>query len=163
MKITTTYAAIKDRYPTQVAEVMSALRKGKSKEKNSNPEDLNWYFNCCIQIISGIMNGAQFLNMLASGTPPPRLTPEQKYQEHKSNTHVCLHASKGKGDWGSRTEITPIPQEVDQWLINGRDIEIREETRVNSLTPEQKNQEVQDCLKTLSKSRGFRMFSFPQK
>lgn len=50
MKVNTTYEIVKSSFPNEVQIIIEKLRKGKSKEKNSDPNELTWYFNWGIYI-----------------------------------------------------------------------------------------------------------------
>ena len=162
MQIQIPYNQVKDRYPVQIQETIQNLRKGKSISKNAHPKELAWYLNFSIAI-NGCMNGTEFAKQLTSGTFPAPLTPQQKYEEHKAGVHCSLQAVKGKGYWNCKTPITPLPQEIDNWLTANRDKEIKEEQRVAAMTPKQNRQEIASLLKQLGKSKSFSVFYAPVK
>ena len=155
MQIEISYKNIKTRYSQQIKEIITNLRKSKSKENKAQEIELKWYFNYYIQIQSEVMNGSQLIEHIVQKSLPPKPTHEENYQNTKKNTHVYLKACKGRGYWNSLIEIIPIPEEVDQYLIKGKDIEIKNQKRLDSMTPEQTNKEIQKCLKILGKDKSF--------
>ena len=50
MKLEVSYEDVKDRYAEVIDEAMGKLRKGRSKDKNVPPEDMDWSFDWGVMI-----------------------------------------------------------------------------------------------------------------
>jgi hypothetical protein len=150
------YKTAKKRYPKEVAEVMKKVRAGKSKHRNSDPNLWAWGFSWCV-LIEGSIRGSDFAKMIAGKKEFPKekeLTPDEEVEDYGSRATVHLSAKIGKTEWGSHDPIE-FPKEIAEMIRKDRKEADIENARFNALSPEEKDREVNDALRQLSRSPGF--------
>jgi hypothetical protein len=156
VNLETTYEVVKERYPEAVATAVARLRKGKSKHKDAPEENLTWSFDWSIRI-DGMMNGVQFFESLKTGGPPkpPEFdTFEEYWADYETSVSVCLRAKIGR--WQGCSEILPkVPNEIKEHQRPYWEKDKADKARIASLSPEEREAEVQECLRKLSGNPGF--------
>jgi hypothetical protein len=151
MKIPIAFQIVSSRYPNQLLEIHSKLKNSKSKEKNVPLEEWNWNFDYCVRITNGCFKLSDIFN---KGVVPKHQTPQEIYADRLNNTFCSITASKGRA-WLQSSTLAELPQEIkDSWAKQKED-SIKEQKRVDSLTPNQKQEEINCLLKQLRKSPGF--------
>jgi hypothetical protein len=152
MKTPIAYEVILQRYPESVNKIMQKLQKGKSKEKNSKPEEFEWCFDCSVEGRAYQFN--DILNAQADRAKEDAMTIEQKLKDYASRCHVYISASKGRW-WGSDNTRITIPPEIIEAQRKQYEADQKEKTRIANLTPEQKDSEIEQLLKRLRGTPGF--------
>jgi hypothetical protein len=166
MKIPIPYEVVQERYPELISQVMSRLRSGKSKERNREASELTWYIDWGQQI-----KAMSFCEMLSSvGEPrddfPSRYdtaTPENVKEFLGDSIFWGITGKAGRWEGYSKSQGQDIPPELLNFYVAGFTKDIEERKRVDSLTPEQRQAEIDECLQILRKDSGFMEFSIPLK
>lgn len=150
METEISYSKMKKLFPNEVAEVMSKLRKSSSKEKKAKESSLTWSFDWRQQI-----KGMSFDEMLKSiGQPKPKKTVEQKLKELRKSLLISVKGQKNR--WiGFSKQINVIPDEVLEFYKSSYQEQEDEEKRIENLTEEQREKELEEDLKELRKYPGF--------
>lgn len=162
MELPITYTEVKKRYPKHVAEVIASLRKGTSKNKNAVPNKLKWKFYWGVRI-GGLVNGHDFLDMLAGQTAPPKpkvLTEDQHVADYASRASISLVGTIGGHRYSSylgKSSAT-LPKEIEDSVRAAFRKEQTETARINKLTPQELDAETQQALKELRGMGGFMEF-----
>lgn len=132
------------RFPKEVEKILRSLSRSKSREKDSSPESLNWYF-CGLLADNG-----------RGGSLPHALGVRTSQASVADRIRGCvLGASKGRWEGRSKTEISPTPPEVISHCEKA-------ESGVRNAPPTS-DAEAAEALAKLSRGKGFMMFSFPGK
>jgi len=166
MYLPITYALANARHPQQVAEVMANLRRGKSKNRLAAPTDLQWGYDWSVEIRS-----APFSNIIevltgkakdVKGLDPEPRTENEAVADYARRVYILLSATIGGKTWYSDTPVPPLPKEVeDQFRANFRR-DATEKARIEALSPEEREAELQAALRPLSRSPGFMAIQIPR-
>ena len=127
------YATMQARHPEAVAEVMEKLSKSTSKEKGRKPEELRWSYSWSTEITGRDKNTVEDII-------------------RRSRFSVQGRAGRW---WGYATADVPCPPEIRKQLEDRIEKDRKEQERIDSLTPEQREAEVQDILSQLNGTPGF--------
>ncbi len=161
MKVQISYDEVKRRFPDEVDLIMAKLRKSSSKEKHRDEEDLRWEFSWGQQI------QMYTFDQVFKGKPERAKTfPELFEEATRENVLFFLGESiiwgiNGRvGRWsGSGTpqmqKLHPLPNEILDLYVDMYNKQIIEQKRIASLSPKERDQEVQECLRQLRGSSGF--------
>jgi len=156
MKISIDYNTVMERHPEEAKKIVEKLRKGKSKHKNDDPSTLNWFYSYGIKIEG--CSGADLMDMIAKGKIPEDPRPDNVDEIVADQlSRVCLCLSADKGRWwasGPGLEDYRPPEMIEQFKEQAQK-ELNERKRIENLSVEERQAEVNDCLKKLSKSSGF--------
>ena len=139
--VAATYPSILKNYPNEVAEVMSNLRKGKSKHKCAKESDLVWSYSW----VTRIEGGGFLLSDLLNG----------KKQVNIETATVC-----GKiGRWqGYSSLCNPLPKEVVDYIAKLASDAAEKQRISDARSPEEKKAYMESLLKQLRRSPGFMEF-----
>jgi len=158
MRLETTYELAKERHPEQVEEIIATLRRSKSKQKNANPEDLNWYYDYCkavkahsfMEVIENARTRAQ--------EPPSNPCVEARVASMVEGLHFRLSASRKH--WIGTAQLNEgfVPPELIAQFVERAEEERAEQERIDNLTPEERDAEVQELLGELRQDPGFMEF-----
>lgn len=158
MKLPISYEEAQKQYPTEVAACVASVRKGKSKDKNTDPSTWRWFFSWG-ESIEAVSFGSLIRSAaMARHKPAANPTPEEKLAAVLPN---ILGMSLDGVPPNKRTQgvasLTKgvVPAEVQAYLLNIYKEEAAEKARVDSLTPEQKEAEMNAALAELRKGGGF--------
>lgn len=162
MKIDITFEQALERHPKAVEQVIKKLRSGKSKHKDDDPSTLNWHYSYGIAV-----QGYSFAEVLA-GKPQEDQSKEpdtaEGIVEDQLNRVAGLVLTADKGRWwagGVQLGDYRPPEMKEQFLKHAQE-QLDEKNRVNQLTDEEREAELQECLAELSKSSGFMAISIPK-
>jgi len=147
MRLPIGYRDAARRWPEAVEEIVAKLRKGKSAHRDADPASLDWSIEWCLQV-----RGYTFGEIINRDVLPP--TPEEKAEENVKNSTAWLSAKKGRWS-GQSNALKDLPQEVKDEYARSAAEERKEKDRVEALTPEERDKEVQNAIKTLRKYPGF--------
>ena len=157
MRLDISYEAAKERHPEQVAEVIETLRKSKSKQKGSAPEDLKWYYNYCKQVqavsLMDVLAGAQE----RAQQPQTNPTVEERIATMIDGLHFSVEGTKGH--WSGRAQLNDgfIPPELMAEYVEAAEREHAEKERFAALPEAEQNAEVEGLLSQL-RGPGFMEF-----
>jgi len=161
VRIPLTYEFVAKNYPDQVAQVVNNLRKSRSKNKDTQAENLEWAFVDCFQLGFDLKElGWQRIEIDGNAYGRDHGTAEQRYNHIKANIFVSLTGSVGRSQNFSSV-ITPVPGVVKQEYIAEYENEIVECDREDSLSSSQREESINDLLGKLSKDPGFFVLDFP--
>jgi hypothetical protein len=165
MYLEITYEEAVIRYPTQVSEVMTKLRAGRSREKGRDASELRWGFDWGVRI--GMRSGEEFMQAilgLAKGErPKPKdLTEDQAVGQYQRDSSVVLHGAVGRWYGTSESLIDKLPAEIEEMVRTNYRLEAAEKERSEALTPKQRDAEVVELLKQLE-GPGFMTLQIPGK
>lgn len=158
MKVSISFEQAQSRYPDLVEKVLSDLRRGKSKEKNREASELAWSLEWeqHIKVMS-------FREMLESvGQPSDNFsdryavaTRENVLEYLRDSILWGLFAQVGRWKGYVSSTSTTLPNEILDVYIQSYQEDINEKQRIAALTPEERQSEIQECLRKLRKSPGF--------
>lgn len=140
MYLPSTFESMSEQYPKEMERVMQKLRSGKSKHRLAEMKDLTWGFDYCIEIRGGAMSFADIL----SGKPKPQT---------ESIPHYAVEGSIGK--WRGAVSINSVPKEAVIANNKSEDDDQLEQIKHDSLSPQERSDEINRALKELSKYPGF--------
>lgn len=140
MYIPSTYDSMLAQFPKEMEQVLEKLRSGKSKHRLAEMKDLIWGFSCCVELRGAAMSFADVL----SGKPKPAT---------ESIYHYAVEGSIGK--WRAAVSINSVPQEALEARNKAEDIEQLDKIKRDSLSPAERQDEIENALKELSKYPGF--------
>lgn len=152
MDIPTTYNAISKRYPEELAKFKEKLKKSKARSKNIPLKDREFRFSACLSIEGKSLD--QMIQYVASGQREKdaeelsKRTIEQRVTDFVSRTTCWISVYCGRA-W-MQSEPIPVPKEFHDYYRKQQEENLREEVRVASLTPEEKQKEVDLLLKQLA-------------
>lgn len=78
------YAQVRERHPQAPQEALAALRRGRSKERDTKPYEWEWSYETVVMV---------------DGRVPRKETLEEGIKEELGNTQVYLFAKKGRWHW----------------------------------------------------------------
>jgi hypothetical protein len=146
-----TYKEVKTRYPTEVARIMSALRKGRSKNREAKPQDLKWSFETCVEV-----EGYSFADILAGKAAEKAAKQRAMSLDAKVKDEVrrtCTSLRGAIGQW-SRTEMVPNPPEVEKDVRERLTKQKQQQDAFNALSPEEQERDRSETLNAFFKGGG---------
>lgn len=151
MELETSYTEVKKRFPKQVAAAVAEIRKGKSRDKDMPEKEMRWVFDICVTI-----KATSFQDLLSGKAQDDEeredaMTAEEAAKDEIKRTHVGIVAKAGRARGFAK--LPKVPFEVAR-EIRRRHKELKkeqeaEEKRQATLTPEQKQKEIEDLLAQL--------------
>jgi len=154
---TLSYEEMLRRHPVEVAEIVSKLRKGKSKHRDADPASLTWTYQAGVLIegcgsfddlISGKMDRAE-RNWEA-------MSLEEKVADQVRRTSTGIYASLKR--WSIGSDVIPNPPEVEENARASFERQAAEDAVLDAMTPEEREQDIANLLGQLSGSPGFMAF-----
>ena len=147
-----TYQHAVDNYPEQVKEVMAKLRKGKSKEKNAEPNQLKWQYDWWVSC-GRAMSFSEVVEGI--GKPlPPEPTIDEKVNEYSRNCMVGLSATIGRW-YGRSTRLSNTPPEIIQQQRECLSKMAEDKRRFDALPKHKQEQEINGLINELGPSMSF--------
>jgi hypothetical protein len=143
MRLEVPYVLVVEKHPSQVQEIVSKLRKGKSMHRSSREEDLQWFYNWCVRIDGGVVH-----------TQPDQ--EDQAVEDFVERARVHLYAVKGRW-WGASDHLPTVPVEVRNHFRAGWRKWKAEREAFESLPEEEKQRSFQEALGSLVGTPGFSM------
>lgn len=145
------------RHPVEVAEIVSKLRKGKSKHREADPAALTWTYQASVLIeSSGSFEDLISGKMELDEDEWDALPLEEKVADQVRLTNTAIYASLGR--WSIGSDVIPNPPEVETNARAGFIEEAAEQARADAMTPDEREQEIASLLGQLSGNRGFMAF-----
>ena len=136
-------------------EAAKKLKKSKAKNKGKDITELSWCYTTCVSISnSGSLQ--DLLNGKLKRTNYSKMSLEKKIEDEISRTSAGLSASMN-GAYAGVT-LSDVPHLVKEHIRAAHIKEEQEQQRVNSLSPQQKEEEFRSILGQLSKNKGFVAF-----
>lgn len=120
-----------------------------------DPQDIKWKYDWA-QRVQGMSFG-QVLESIHK-PKPPEPSVDQKVKDVEKTLAVCLCGGYKRKH---KSVKVSVPQFVLDCYRKGYEKDKAEQKRCDALTPEQREAEIQEDLKELSKDPGFMMFSIP--
>jgi len=170
MNLTVPFTEIQAAYPEAVAEAMAGLRKGRSKDRNVAPEDMEWSLGWG-ELIEGDCSFGGLMGRMRESAEDR----EAKWRAEKSRTveeRVAdnLRRIPGvsiEGRYNRVCASTMLPKgEHPEALVNHlRDRhreQYEEDQRILAQTPEEREQAAQEALEALRGTPGFMVFYVPE-
>lgn len=155
-KIEVPYPVLCERHPDKVAEVLQDRAKSRSKSKGVPPENCTWFYVWAVQI-----KPFSFREALQR-EPVKASSPREEMEETLSNTMAWIACSHGRGYWGSSSfEKGYVPPEIRTLAEKACAEEEVELRRIQSMTPLQQQQELEDLLHKLRKTKGVTEIRMP--
>jgi len=151
MNIQTTYQCVAERYPEQLEEIQAQLKKSKSKEKGVPLAEWDWSFHFCVRIEDC---GLNIMDILAGKKPKPVPKAQQLYEQRLKNTSCGIMVSRRHACMQS-LPLKELPKEIVDFWQKEKEERLKEETRINTLTPKENQAEISGLLAKLGKSPGF--------
>ena len=154
---TLSYEEMLRRHPAEVAEIISKLRKGKSKVRDADPATITWTYQACV-LIEG---SGTLAHILGGGAERAQrkwdaLTLEEKVADTVRRTSTGISAKLGR--WWGGSGVIPNPPEVAENARSGLMAQAAEQARVDAMTPEERRRETESLLRQLGADPGFAAF-----
>ena len=149
MEFAITYKTALKLYPNHVKEVLDIIRSSKSIQRNSYPQDFKWFYKSCLVV----KNGGSFQDIL-NNRVLTFSSAEEELQYTLKNVKVHLQASK-KRCYSNSSELNNLPFEVVDWYRKNLEAKHLEKKRFDCLSEIEKQEELNNILKNLSKNSGF--------
>jgi hypothetical protein len=146
MKIETiTYEAALERYPSQVADCLSQLRKSRSKKKKADPSTLDWCLEMCVMVDA--------VSMIDLFDTKPKLVVslDEQVADYMSRTRTSLCG-------GGFVAAIPTPDFVGTNHRANLEKLALNAAQFDALSDDEKQASIQKLLKQLP---GVRVFSIP--
>lgn len=135
---------------------MAKLQKGKSKEKNAKPEELEWCYNWCVSVSCYSFNDIISGKARDDREEEDAMSIDDRVKDFASRCRVMLAGSKGRW-WGlATTPISPTPNEIIAPQRERFETEVADKARFDAMSKEEQNAEIQGLLGQL-KGPGFVM------
>jgi hypothetical protein len=148
------YEEMLRRHPKEVAEIVSKLRKGKSKVRDADPATITWTYEACV-LIEGSGSFADLLSgkMERAERKWNAMTLDEKVADtvRRTSTGICARL----GRWWGGSDAIPNPPEVAENTRAGLMAQAAEQARADALTPEERRRETEDLLRQLGADPGF--------
>jgi hypothetical protein len=151
------YKSLLQSHPGAVQEALGTLRKGKSRHKADPPESFTWGFSWCVTV-----EGFSFEDLLSGRVPAvvPEEAPEERVRAYARRCSVCVQVRKGRA-YAYSAQLPEVPEAIlDQYRV-AIEVEAGENARVEALSPEEREREIQGLLSQLRKDPGFMEISVP--
>jgi len=150
MRRPVTYEEVQTRYPQRVAEALARLRKSKSKWRNASPETLTWAYSWSKQ--AKAMSLFDVLAEMKNPQPKKVLTEQQRVDEEIGAYTLNLDIeTPGAHYWSEKFSIDELPPEIVEEVRARIQADTKEKERIDALTPEQQEEELEELLKQLRK------------
>ncbi len=158
------YKILEDRHPSLVENVISKVKKGRSKHKNVDPHLWHWGYSWSLQI-GGMISGPDMMQMIAGQKPFPEPEPAKPDAEdladYERRATIVVAAKIGKSEWGSTERVLKLPPEIADGIIRQKREQEAEQKRIAGLTPAERHQEETEILRQLGRSPGFVRLEMP--
>lgn len=138
------YTKLKKQYPDQVAEVEAKIKRSKNRLKNEKPNTFTWGFNWGVGIAA--MNIGEFVQQVAKERRDP--TEDEAVADYKTRVFASVSAIVGSTTYCSDGNI-PCPKEIEDNYRKSLRAEAADKVRFAALTPEQRQNEINDLLSQL--------------
>jgi hypothetical protein len=159
MRFKVEYSKVFKEHPQEVSQCLQALKKSKSKHRQTNPEDLKWEYSVCQSASRASMGN--FLNNIGTRAPKDHLYFEDYFKEISPSIFVSLTcAGEGSNQAYHCTDALPvIPSTVEQWYKEQWTNTRNRQKEFKSLSVEDQAKDLANTLADLQKSKGFSSFS----
>lgn len=145
-QINLTYQQVLKQFKKESEEVIKLIKKGKSKDKDSEPSDFTWAISWAVSIksenIKDLMRGVQV---------------QQDPIENRIN---CVSLTAQKNKCHGATPISGIPKEILDWHQKCENNALKEKKDFESLSEKEQVATTEKVVKKLSKN-GFFKFNLP--
>lgn len=153
MKLETTYEEACEHFPAEVRQVLEKQKLSTSMHKDASPKELDWYYEWCVTI-----QGISLMERLTTAPEPEpaRLSLDATLAEFERSmsadretngaVFMGVSARKGRAYWASEGRLSTLPPSVRTFIENSYNEETAEKERLTSLTPKQREQEVEALL-----------------
>lgn len=163
----TTYEQALSRHPAEVAEIVKGVRKGKARDKDTDPATWRW----CYTWGTRIEGGGSLAELLSEKLEPyhiklSRMTLDERVtDEVRRSVPVALYGRVPSGRTGGQEALPDFPPEVGALIRSRHEADLKEVARVSALSPEEKEAERREALNYLTgpRNRGFLAFTRPTK
>ena len=150
------YEEARRQYPDKVDEVMTKLRKGKSRHRDAAPEELEWSIEYGVLVPGQLVT---FADLIVGRVEDPRerrsrMSLDERVEEIVQGVTAYLRGKIGRFIAFS-SQIEGCPEEVRAAIRRGVEEDIAEEARVAALSPEERQAEAEEALRQLRKMPGF--------
>jgi len=150
MKMSISYTEALTAYPKETAEAVAELRKSRSKHRKTDPSTLPWEFSWGVEV-----KAHSFADLLSGkaqqdAVDRDKMSLNERVQDEVKRTKVSIGVA---GRYYAK--LPDVPQPIVDGIVKGHEARIAEEQRIASLTPEQRQAEVNDALRQLGGGRGF--------
>lgn len=162
MKINWTAGEAQEQCPVEAEEIMRRAQKSNSDLK---PEDLTWELSWAAAYLDKAKSGVEaldeFFNQMEEvAKKGPKARTEKSFQQQldeqlKPICAVTLKAKVGRRRWESVLPAGRIPQVIIDTLGQKIREDMREEARIEGLTPEARDRETAELLGELGMNPGF--------
>jgi hypothetical protein len=98
------YAEALNRHPNEVAKIINALRKSKSKEKNANLQEIVWSYEYCVII----ENSGSLADLLSGKIKFPFTEPEDPVADYLRRSMTSLVGEIRR--WRSSESVSNPPE-----------------------------------------------------
>jgi hypothetical protein len=155
------YEEVIKRHPTEVTKILTNLRKGKSKNREATAIELDWSYECCVQI-KGYTLAEVFGGVVeADQEERSELSVDDRVADQVSRTTVWLQAKLNR--WCGQSDPIPAPPELVQGLRDKFEEEDREQARLKAMTLTERQEKIDELLGQLSKNPGFMAVIVPRR
>jgi hypothetical protein len=155
MKIcTVSYEEALKRHPVEVASIVKRLRKGKSKLRENDPASFTWEYSRCVVI----PNGRTLAEIFTEQNRRRAMTLEDldaAVADEIKRSQCALYLRAPRVGIGEGVEAPP---ELEPQVREGFERQAREQARVDAMTPEQRQAEIESLLGQLGRDPGFMVF-----
>lgn len=139
-------------FEKQYLEVLEAKWQSKAKSAKVHPGECVWYLDWWQEVRASSFD--ELLTEIRKGPQTPKkLSVLQRVQALK--LYVQLVAVSGRGNWISKTIISPFPREILDIYRKQFEEEDAEDDRLALLTEEERDKELDSLLKDLEQEEGF--------
>lgn len=155
MIIELSYEEARRQYPDRVDEVMTKLRKGKSRHRDAAPEELEWSIEYGVLVPGQLVT---FADLIVGRVEDPRerrsrMSLDERVEEIVQGVTAYLRGKIGRFIAFS-SQIEGCPEEVRAAIRRGVEEDMAEEARVAALSPEERQAEAEEALRQLRKCPG---------
>lgn len=154
MKIQTTYKSVKNQYPKETHSIEQKIRTKKNKYNEDEFDTFDWYFNWGVSI-----KGNTFQELI-DGTAHKEqidwnsMSVEDQVADTVARLAVTIIAKKGKSRVSSDV-LSKAPTEIEDFYRNTYQEHKDEQNRINGLSQEKRDKELEEAIRELSKHGGF--------
>jgi hypothetical protein len=153
LNIPLSLALASSRHPREVEEILSQLRRSKSKHKRAKPKDLTWDYSWCLSgqsfTFAEVLSGAADRLWRAEDA----MTVDEAVGDLVRRTGVALRASKGH--WSGTALLATVPPEIV--TLHRRSVAQKraDKAALDSLPREELQRQAEEALVELRKDPGF--------
>lgn len=158
-----TYQRVRERHPTELEQLKAQVAASNMKGKTVPVEQWQFFYSTSTRIEG--MTGTQFMEKMRSGDLDREeearhnwdqtATLEDRVTDHKERTEVRLIAKPAARGGGVHVDISSIPPEVQNDIVETEHREMESIARLNAMTPEEREADTQRILRELRGSPGF--------